>query len=175
MEKQKTQDGGKERPNQISYEESWHGPDMMYYAYTHITRNPTPQGLDGGHIKFFNIKRKVEIDYEQAPDLSDHDAHEQWIRNLPGDVKLARYEDGKLTRYADDPLLDEIIEEIKFMYRGDHIREDHISWLDMAEEPRSESAKADTASFESAMKIAAEQEGERDQRRELDRDKDRSR
>ena len=74
------------------------------------TRDPTPTGLDGGRLQYFELYR-----YETPVAANDYKDP------LPNTL-LARYLNGKLTRFGDDPRTDTLLRQIKQPPPADKLR-----------------------------------------------------
>ncbi len=82
-----------------------------------MTREPTPEGLDGGRLQQFELHRYG------TPLVANNDKYP--VRHS---VLLARYINGKLTRFGHDPRTGELIEQIKRPVADDDLRWRGLHW-----------------------------------------------
>ena len=53
--------------NPIEHVEMFFGPGLRYSWLAKVTRDPTPQGLDGGRVRFFDLVKTIESPTREAP------------------------------------------------------------------------------------------------------------
>jgi len=109
---EKAADGERENPSEFI--EMVSGPKLEYSWIAEVTLDPTPEGLEGGRVRYFNLTRSNDAPVPEAPDVRDQDKYAEWVEKAPPrDIAVARYEDGKLTVDRNNPHAADIIDEIK--------------------------------------------------------------
>jgi len=158
--------------NPTKYFEMSAGPELEYVWIAEVSRDPTPEGLDGGRVQYFNLAKLNDSPHPEAPELSDAEKYEQWVKNLPpSTIPIARYENGEFTFDADDPHAEAIIEDIKSSFL-----DKNMEWLKDGTNFFDESKKTDfESSKDQAFEKAAKQESDRDHQHDITDDFGKSR
>ena len=90
------------------------GPNLEYSWIAELKAGPVPQGLDGGRVVSFSLVKDNDAARAEAPDITAQNKYLERLNSLPPRViQIARFEDGKLTRFEDDPHAAAIIDEIR--------------------------------------------------------------
>jgi hypothetical protein len=89
------------------------GPDLAYSWTADVSRDKSPQGLDGGRIQYLSVARLAGPQVGQAPDFSEVPAYESWLSRQPRSVQVARFESGRLEIDNNDPHAASIVAHVK--------------------------------------------------------------
>jgi hypothetical protein len=89
------------------------GPGPGYSWTADVSREPSPQGLDGGRIQYLSVCRLPDPQVGRAPDFNDVPAYESWLSRQPRSVQVARFENGRLEINKDDPHVAGIVARVK--------------------------------------------------------------
>lgn len=89
------------------------GPGRGYSWTADVSRDPSPQGLEGGRIQYLSVARLAGPQVGEAPDFSDVPAYENWLSRQPRSIQVARFENGKLEIDRDDPHAAGIVARVK--------------------------------------------------------------